>query len=123
MLQILLVFFGGGLGSIARYLVTKFMISNFPTTFPLGTFTVNIVGSFFIGLIISFIEKYQLNPQIYLLLATGFCGGFTTFSAFAYENNFYVKNHEYILLVGYTFMSLFWGFSATFLGMYLVKRL
>ncbi|ACK70770.1 CrcB protein [Gloeothece citriformis PCC 7424] len=122
MLEILLVFLGGGLGSIARYLMGQLMTIHFPNILSLGTFTVNIIGSFIIGLVISLINKNQWNPQIGLLLATGFCGGFTTFSSFSYENTAYLKNNDYLLSFGYTIMSLFWGFAATFLGIYLVKR-
>lgn len=84
---ILLVGIGGGLGSIFRYLTSIFVAKHFQTVFPIATLTVNILGSFIIGLLFGFIVREHLtNPDLKLLFLTGFCGGYTTFSAFALEN-------------------------------------
>ncbi len=123
-LQFLMVFLGGGLGSCSRYFVSQ-VISNeleLKSTFPLATLTVNLVGCFIIGIFIGLIERFQLHPNWTLLLATGFCGGFTTFSSFSYENHLLLKNNEYLLGLSYTLISLFWGFAATFLAIFMVRR-
>ena len=82
MKQILLVFIGGGFGSTLRYIIGKYMNST-ETGIPWGTFTANILGSLIIGVILGFAAKNDaLSSNQTLLLATGFCGGFTTFSSF-----------------------------------------
>lgn len=87
-INILLVGVGGGLGSIARYLVSKWADRNFTSVFPYGTLTVNIVGSFLLGALLALLmKKTGLHTHEWkLFLVTGFCGGFTTFSTFAGEN-------------------------------------
>ncbi len=123
MQEIFIIFFGGGLGSVSRYLVTKTIAKQIENNIPIGTLTVNILGCFLIGIIYALSERYKINPRFNLLFATGFCGGFTTFSSFAYENNLLIKNQDYLSLLGYTFLSLFWGFAATYLGIFLVKKI
>ncbi|MGL6343393.1 MAG: fluoride efflux transporter CrcB [Waterburya sp.] len=123
MQQLLMIFLGGGFGSICRYIISKLMTQQFETTFPLGTLTVNVIGSFLIGAILALIEKYQLHSLWAYLLVTGFCGGFTTFSTFAYENYLQFKTGNYSAMFSYTFMSLLWGFSATWLGFLMVKKI
>lgn len=121
MKSFLLVFLGGGLGSSLRYLASKF-INTHNSNFPYGTITVNIVGSFLIGLVIGFaIKNNNLSNNYTLLLATGFCGGFTTFSAFAYENYAFLKSGDYLNFGVYTLGSILLGLLAVFIGMWLVK--
>jgi len=100
----LLVGLGGALGSMARYGVTK-MLAGIQVSFPIATFVVNIFGCFILGLFLGFLEKNQLvNSHLMLFLAVGFCGGFTTFAAFAYENlilfekQLFTINFLYIIL-------------------------
>lgn len=77
---------GGFVGTCCRYLVTRWCAMMFSGTWPLGTFLVNIVGCFVFGVLLGLFEKTQTVSTIEsLLLVTGFCGGFTTFSAFAGE--------------------------------------
>jgi len=84
---LLLVGTGGFLGSVSRFLASRLMQSNFPSSFPIGTFLVNISGCFLIGLIYGVSEKSSLLTSGWkMFLAVGFCGGFTTFSTFANEN-------------------------------------
>lgn len=87
MVNVLLVFLGGGLGAICRYGTTVFMVDKFGNAFPYGTLTANTFGSFLMGLItFMFIYKTGSVPEQWrLLLAVGFLGGFTTFSSFALE--------------------------------------
>lgn len=85
--HLLLVGFGGFLGSVSRYVTVKAIDSRLNTAFPFGTLTVNIVGSFILGLVFMLAtRKAGMTEQARLFLGVGFCGGFTTFSAFALEN-------------------------------------
>jgi CrcB protein len=120
--QILLIFVGGGLGSICRYLLSKLISQSFESYYPFGTLTVNIIGSFLIGLLMGLIERYNSHQNWRFLLVTGFCGGFTTFSAFSYENLQLMTNLQYKALFSYVFVSLFGGLWATFFGFWLVIK-
>ena len=121
MKQALLVFVGGGFGSVARYFIGKWL-NNMETAIPYGTMFANVLGSLLIGLIIGFLAKTSnFTESQSLLLATGFCGGFTTFSTFAYENQLFLKNGDYFNFIGYTFGSLILGILAVVIGLYLSK--
>ena len=121
MKQVLFVFIGGGFGSALRYLVGKYL-NNTESGFPYGTFAVNIVGSLLIGIILGYAAKSTtLTENHTLLFATGFCGGFTTFSAFAYENYEFLKAGDFTSFAFYTIASFIVGFLAVFAGMYLIK--
>jgi len=86
MVKLILVFMGGGFGALSRYLVSGWVQESAGSGFPWGTMTVNVVGSMFIGLILGLSARVLwLTPQLRILLATGFLGGFTTFSTFSYE--------------------------------------
>ena len=120
MKSFLLVFVGGGLGSGLRYLITIAM-NQYSKFFPFGTFTVNILGCLLIGLILGYAQKENtLTSNQTLLLATGFCGGFTTFSAFANENLELIKNGEIFNLSLYTIGSIILGVLAIFAGYYII---
>ena len=120
--QLLLVFLGGGLGSAARY-GTGVLLAFYRGHWPIGTFGVNILGCFLIGLLFALSAKYgSLSQNSLLLLVAGFCGGFTTFSAFAYENFSYLKNGEPLYFLLYSLGSLVLGLLAVGLGV-LVARL
>ena len=114
---ILLVGFGGFAGSVARFFVSKLNLSIEFYSIPVGTFTVNIVGSFIIGFLVGIAEKSMLMPhELRLLLMVGFCGGFTTFSSFANENLMLMHNGQFLTLLLYTGISIFFGFLAVYLG-------
>lgn len=118
----LLVGIGGGIGSIARFLCQKFIIALYPSAFPLGTFLVNITGCFLIGLFFGLsVKNDALTADWKLFLTTGFCGGFTTFSAFAYENINLLKSGDLSNFFLYTIGSIVLGLAATYLGMVLIK--
>lgn len=121
MKQLLLVFVGGGIGSVLRFLIGKFL--NSPQTgIPYGTFVANILGSLLIGIILGLAAKNEtLDNNQTLLLATGFCGGFTTFSTFAYENHVFLKSGDFTSFALYTILSFVIGFLAVFLGIHLVR--
>ena len=123
MKQIILVFIGGGFGSVLRFIIGKWLNSN-ETGIPYGTFAANILGSLLIGIILGLAAKNDsLTQNQTLLLATGFCGGFTTFSTFAYENHVFLKSGDFMTFAIYTIASFIVGFLAVFLGMYMVKWL
>lgn len=121
MKQIILVFLGGGFGSALRFIIGKWL-NNAETGIPYGTFLANILGSLLIGVILGLAAKNEtLSQSQTLLLATGFCGGFTTFSTFAYENHVFLKSGDFMSFAIYTIASFAIGFLAVFLGMFLVK--
>lgn len=123
MKQLLLVFLGGGFGSIARYILGKYL-NNTASGIPYGTFAANILGSLLIGFILGWAAKYEtLTQNQLLLLATGFCGGFTTFSAFAYENHVFLKNGDFLSFFTYTVLSFVLGLAAVFAGIWAVRFL
>jgi fluoride exporter len=119
---LLLVGTGGFLGSISRYLASRFLQNTISSSFPYGTFFVNIAGCLLIGIIYGFSEKSSLiTPGWRLFLAVGFCGGFTTFSTFANENLALLRDGEFFYLFLYTGLSVFLGIAATFLGVLITK--
>lgn len=121
MKQILLVFIGGGSGSVARYLISKFLNLE-KYNIPYGTLTVNVIGSLLIGIILGLsLKNNSLSQNTILLLATGFCGGFTTFSSFAYENHIMLKSGDLWNFLIYTIGSFILGLFAVFLGIFLTK--
>ena len=119
--QAVLVFLGGGLGSVLRYLITK-VLNQDGFTLPFGTFSVNILGSLIIGFLIGFASRIEiLNSNTVLFMAVGFCGGFTTFSSFAIENQALLRSGDYLNFFFYTFGSIILGILAVFLGLFLSK--
>ncbi len=115
--NLFLVLLGGGLGSISRYLLSFYLTKNNVSNFPWATFIANSVGCLLIGLFFGYIQKNNLqNETLKLLLITGFCGGFTTFSTFSLENIQFIQNQNYNLAITYTLASLFVGFLAVILG-------
>ena len=120
--NILLVGLGGGLGSMARYLCQRWMLIIYPHSFPFGTFGVNMIGCFLIGLFwgLTF-RSFAENESWKLFLMTGLCGGFTTFSAFTLEGIGLVKEHKAGLFLLYTGGSLITGLLATYIGMKIIR--
>jgi len=121
MKQVLLVFIGGGVGSALRYLVGKFL--KIPASgFPWSTFSVNVLGSLIIGILMGVtLKNSALSENQTLLLITGICGGFTTFSAFAYENQVFLKEGDFTNFFIYTLGSIGVGLAAVFLGLFISK--
>ena len=120
--NILLVGLGGGLGSIGRYLVQRWMYAIYPHHFPLGTFSVNIAGCFLIGLFWGLSFRYFDNNEHWkLFLMTGICGGFTTFSAFTLESIGLLREQRTGLFFAYAAGSIILGLLATYAGMKLIR--
>ncbi|MGX1023768.1 fluoride efflux transporter CrcB [Flavobacterium sp. CS20] len=120
--NILWVFLGGGIGSVLRFVVTKTFSQIFANLY-WGTLSVNLVGSLLIGLLIGFEIKSILHQPILLLLATGFCGGFTTFSAFSLESLNLIKSGQYLYATSYILISIILGIIAVGLGFYLARQI
>jgi CrcB protein len=121
MKQVLLVFIGGGVGSSLRYMVGKFLKTS-ASGFPWSTFSVNVLGSLLIGILMGVtLKNNSFSENQTLLLITGLCGGFTTFSAFAYENQVFLKEGDFTSFFIYTFGSIGLGLAAVFLGLFISK--
>ncbi|MEX2349626.1 MAG: fluoride efflux transporter CrcB [Flavobacteriaceae bacterium] len=123
MKEVLYIFLGGGLGSVLRFLISK-VLNTQAFHLPAGTMAVNIIGSLVIGLVLGISMKSDTfsNPQL-LFLTVGFCGGFTTFSAFALENLAFLKNGDYVSFALYSLASLILGILAVFLGFWIAKTI
>ena len=120
--NLLLVGTGGFLGGICRYLLQQFVQNHYPSSIPLGTLIVNIIGCFVIGLVYELSGKGNLlTPEVRLFLATGICGGFTTFSSFAYENVTMVLDGEFFYALLYVLLSVIIGFGAVHTGILFIK--
>lgn len=120
--NILLVAFGGSIGSVLRYLISLQFQSKVDTNFPINTFIVNLIGCFIIGLVAGYSTKNNwLDNGLYLLFATGFCGGFTTFSALGLESLKLLQNGQYTTVIMYLVSSLGLGVLLTFIGWSLAK--
>ena len=121
MKQVLLVFIGGGVGSALRYMVGKFLKTS-ASGFPWSTFSVNVLGSLLIGILMGVtLKNSSFSENQTLLIITGLCGGFTTFSAFAYENQVFLKEGDFTSFFIYTFGSIGLGLAAVFLGLFISK--
>jgi CrcB protein len=111
-MNFLLIALGGAAGSVLRYGCSRWWNS---PSFPYGTLAVNILGSFLIGLLWAAFSK-QADEQKRLLLITGFCGGFTTFSAFSLEGLQLLQQSKFAPFFLYTFATIVLGLTATYLG-------
>ena len=118
MKNILYVFLGGGIGSVLRYLIYLGLPSG---NFPYATFMVNVSGSFLIGLFIAMYSENSLHHSTLLFLATGICGGFTTFSTFSKESYGLIQTQQWGLLFAYILLSVSLSIGATALGFYVGK--
>ena len=123
MKDVLLVGLGSFLGGSARYLVTLLIQSCTTIAFPLGTMTVNIAGCFIFGLLtgLNWTGNGMMTQSTKLLLTTGFCGGFTTFSTFMNEGTTLIKDGQFSPLAFYAAGSLVFGFLAVLAGNQLAK--
>jgi CrcB protein len=124
MKQLLLVGLGGGLGAMARYKLGGLVLHH--TTdwrFPLGTFVVNVLGCFAIGVLAGLAERQGLlAADVRLFLLTGLLGGFTTFSAFGLETVFLLRRGETPVALLYVGLSVLCGLAVLWLGMQLAPH-
>lgn len=119
---ILIIGTGSFIGGVARFLSSRFIQNYAISAFPYGTFVVNILGCFLIGLFYGISDRGNiLNAEWRMFLTVGFCGGFTTFSTFANENIALLRDGNFFYFALYTTLSLFLGLMATYLGNLITK--
>lgn len=110
---------GGALGSVLRFLSSVFVNKYWASSFPLATLIINVLGCFLIGFLFGFFDKHGCqNHDLKYLLITGFCGGYTTFSAFGIENVFLFQSQNYFSAFLYIASSVLLGLLAVWAGIY-----
>ncbi|MDG1708781.1 MAG: fluoride efflux transporter CrcB [Emcibacteraceae bacterium] len=115
---------GGALGATCRFLVGRMMMNLMGPGFPWGTFTVNILGSFLIGLLIEVLAiKFSASQSVQGFLVIGVLGGFTTFSAFSLEVGLMIEKGELSSAAFYVFGSVLLGVAALFSGLYIGRAI
>jgi CrcB protein len=119
---VLYIAIGGAIGSVLRYLTSVFVNKYWANQFPLATLITNILGCFIIGIFIGILEKNNLaNSNLKWFLITGFCGGYTTFSTFGFENYSLFQSNNSLLAFGYITLSILLGIFAVWLGLFVSK--
>lgn len=117
MQNIFFIGIGGFLGAVARYGVGLWIGQKWGRGFPLGTFFINVSGSFLVGFLMAlFTERLMLNPQWRMFLVIGFLGAYTTFSTFEYETGALLRDSEWLIASLNVVLSVFVGFIALKLG-------
>lgn len=117
MKDFIIVFLGSGIGGGFRFLISRLMTAVVATPFPLGTFTVNIIGCLLIGYFSAIpVSQGWMSPSVRLLLTTGFCGGFTTFSTFMKESDGLLSSQMPLTFIAYIVLSLALGMIAVWCG-------
>jgi len=123
----MVIFIGGGAGSLCRYLLSRYITLNFFAAYPyIGTLVVNITGCLLIGFFVIYFSEGRFGPDSLtwrLFLVTGLCGGYTTFSSFSLENVQLIQNQQIFSFLAYTFASLAVGFLATYSGIVLARSI
>ena len=115
---------GGFIGTILRFLVSRYFQENTLSLFPWGTLTVNISGSLLIGIFYGLSERGNiLSPDVRIFLTVGLCGGYTTFSTLANDSFILLQEREWLKLSLYTTMSFFLGLVAVYLGRIIIKSI
>ncbi|MFO8001542.1 MAG: fluoride efflux transporter CrcB [Marinilabilia sp.] len=112
---------GGFVGTVFRFLITRYIQVTYLSVFPWGTFVVNILGSLLIGVFFGISEKGDLlSPEWRIFLTVGICGGFTTFASLSHDAFLLLQNKEWLRFIIYPTVSFFLGLVAVFLGRALI---
>ena len=123
MLNLLWIGIAGGIGSVARYLMSSFALRIFGMTYPYGTLSVNVVGSFLMGLIMeSSLSSSTISPTLRLILTTGFLGGFTTYSSFNQETLQQLQSGDYQKTFLYILLMFVFCIAAGFSGWVIARK-
>jgi len=123
LIRYLVVFVGGGVGALARYIAASAIMNRFGGPFPLGTLVINVTGSFLIGFLMTMLtERFHLDPIWRLLLVVGFLGGYTTFSSFEWETFTAVREGALWNGMLNVVSSVMLGYVAVWLGVFLARR-
>jgi CrcB protein len=123
MKELIYVFIGGGLGSLVRFILGKWVNAFHHSSFPFGTFTINVIACFVLGFMIGLADQKQLlSPATRLFWAVGFCGGFSTFSAFSSETLTLFQQGQNSTMLLYVLLSIVVCVSATFGGLLVAER-
>jgi len=107
----------GALGSIARYKFDGFIQARINGVMPVGTLTINVIGSLILGVLVGLHLRYGLPDTIMLAAGTGFCGGFTTFSSLMFESTQLAQEGAYRLAVRTLFLNMILGGFAAAIGL------
>lgn len=122
MKAVALIFFGGGLGSVARYVLGRWVNGFHQINFPYGTLTVNVLASFILGLVVGFSDHKQLlSPDARIFWAVGFCGGFSTFSSFSLETLQLMQQQAVVSALLYIALSVLLCLGAVAIGIWLAS--
>lgn len=121
---LLIIGFGGFLGSMMRYIIHHYFAQNYSGDYPWGTFAANMIGCFIIGIIFGLVAQGNgLSKELVFFLTVGFCGALTTFSTFSYENVLMLNGGKLFLALVYTGFSYTVGLALTWMGMNVPKML
>ncbi len=122
--KILAIGLGGAIGAISRYLISGWIYTKWEGMFPLGTFLVNVFGSFLLGfLIIFFDDRLTINPTIKMMITIGILGSFTTFSTFSVETLKLIELSLWRDAALNLILSVFFGLTSAYLGVILAKSI
>ncbi len=123
MLRILYIAIGGAIGALLRYFVSGVAYKIMGATFPYGTLTVNLLGSFFIGFLFEALEESLISPDVRMMIFIGILGAFTTFSSFSLETVNLIRDSEFALALWNILLNNILGIGLAFLGVLTAKIL